>query len=112
MTAPAHRLAQQAESATSRMPDDDLIERLVRERMAERFENEAFHWRFRLIAVETILMGLLVLTAGLVLRQPTPIVLRASVLVSASCLASGICLLELSKWTTRLIDRIKRRWRP
>lgn len=112
MTMPGHMLAQQAERAISPAPDDDLIERLVRERMAERFENEAFQWRFRLIAVETVLMGLLVLTAGLVLRQPTPLVLRASILVSASCLISGICLLELSKWTTRLIDRIKRCWRP
>ncbi len=90
--------------------DDALIERLVEERVAQRFAREAFHWRLRLIAVETLLIGILVLIAGLILRQPTGLVLRGSLLVSASCLASGIFLLELSAGTAKLAAWLKRKW--
>jgi len=90
--------------------EDARIERLVEERLAARFEAESFHWRFRLVAIETIMMGLLVLIAGLLLDQPTMTVLRASLLVAASCLATGILLLTLSAGTAKLLSRLKA-WR-
>lgn len=91
--------------------DPDLIERLVEERLAERFEAESFLWRFRLIAVETCVMGGLVLAAGLALKQPPVLVLRASVLVAASCFATGLIMLGLSAWTVGVIARVRRWWR-
>src|SRR3546814_19019394 len=58
--------------------DNEAIELIVERRLAERFEAESFQWRFRLVMIETVMMGLLVLVAGLVLKQPTMMVLRAS----------------------------------
>lgn len=89
-------------------PDDDLIEQMVEERVAERFEAESFRWRFRLVAIETIMMGSLVLVAGLLLHQPTMLVARASILVAASCFATGILLLFLSASTARLMTRLRK----
>src|SRR3546814_15150745 len=70
--------------------DNEAIELIVERRLAERFEAESFQWRFRLVMMETVMMGLLVLVAGLVIQQPTMMVLRASLLVEASCLAHAI----------------------
>ncbi|WP_156842966.1 hypothetical protein [Novosphingobium aquimarinum] len=90
--------------------DNEAIELIVERRLAERFEAESFQWRFRLVMIETVMMGLLVLIAGLLLKQPTMMVLRASLLVAASCLATGILLLSLSAGTAKLMRRL-RRWR-
>src|SRR3546814_5809668 len=90
--------------------DNEAIELIVERRLAERFEAESFQWRFRLVMIETVMMGLLVLVAGLVLKQPTMMVLRASLLVAASCLATGLLLLSLSAGTAKLMSRL-RRWR-
>ncbi|QJR02802.1 hypothetical protein HH800_11780 [Sphingobium yanoikuyae] len=90
--------------------DNEAIELIVKQRLAERFEAESFQWRFRLVMIETVMMGLLVLVAGLLLKQPTMMVLRASLLVAASCLATGLLLLSLSAGTAKLISRL-RRWR-
>ena len=90
--------------------DNEAIELIVERRLAERFEAESFQWRFRLVMIETVMMGLLVLVAGLLLKQPTMMVLRASLLVAASCLATGLLLLSLSAGTAKLMGRL-RRWR-
>lgn len=90
--------------------DNEAIEVIVEQRLAERFEAESFRWRFRLIAIETLMMGLLVLVAGLMLKQPAMMVLCASVLVAASCFATGLLLLGLSASAARLVTRL-RRWR-
>ncbi|BBC73246.1 conserved hypothetical protein [Altererythrobacter sp. B11] len=90
--------------------DNEAIELIVERRLAERFEAESFQWRFRLVMIETVMMGLLVLIAGLLLKQPTMMVLRASLLVAASCLATGLLLLSLSAGTAKLMSRL-RRWR-
>ncbi|RQW39456.1 hypothetical protein [Novosphingobium sp. LASN5T] len=66
--------------------DTQAIEVIVEQRLAERFEAESFQWRFRLVMIETVMMGMLVLLAGLLLKQPTMMVLRASLLVAGSCL--------------------------
>lgn len=87
--------------------EEARIEALVEQRLAARFEKESFVWRFRLIAIETLRMGTLVLVAGLLLKQPTMMVLRATLLVAASCFATGLLLLSLSAATARLLSRIK-----
>lgn len=90
------------------LSDNAMIENIVEERMAQRFEAEAFHWRLRLVAVETCMMGMLVIVAGLILEQPTMLVLRAGLLVAGSCFATGILLASLSAATGRLLTRIKK----
>lgn len=87
--------------------DNEAIELIVEQRLAERFEAESFQWRFRLVMIETVMMGLLVLVAGLLLKQPTMMVLRASLLIAASCLATGLLLLSLSAGTTKLMRRLR-----
>jgi hypothetical protein len=89
--------------------DNEAIEVLVEQRLAERFEAESFQWRFRLVMIETAMMGLLVLVAGLFLKQPTMMVLRASLIIAASCLATGLLLLSLSAGTAKLMSRLRRR---
>lgn len=91
-------------------PDEDEIERIVEERMAQRFESESFLWRFRLVSIETILLGALVLIAGLLLKQPTMMVVHASALIAASCFATGFLMILLSAWTSRMMARL-RAWR-
>lgn len=91
--------------------DNEAIEVIVEQRLAERFEAESFLWRFRLVLIETVMMGLLVLVAGLFLKQPTMMVARASLIVAASCLATGLLLLSLSAGTAKLITRLRRRKR-
>ncbi|MDF0491118.1 hypothetical protein PX699_22615 [Sphingobium sp. H39-3-25] len=89
-------------------PDEDLIEKMVEERVEERFEAESFRWRFRLVGIETVMMGSLVLIAGLLLHQPTMLVLRATALVAASCFATGLLLLFLSASTAKLMTRLRK----
>ncbi|EQB16781.1 MULTISPECIES: hypothetical protein [Sphingobium] len=89
--------------------DNEAIEVIVEQRLAERFEAESFLWRFRLVLIETVMIGLLVLVAGLFLKQPTMLVLRGSVIVAASCLATGLLLLSLSAGTAKLMTRLRRR---
>jgi hypothetical protein len=90
--------------------DDAEVERLIEAEVARRAESASWLWRFRLICLETILFGALVLAGGLALGQPRLMVLRATVLVAASCFASGLILLGLSAWTGRLLTRF-RAWR-
>lgn len=93
-------------------PDDDAIERIVEQRIAERFEAESFQWRFRLVMIETAIMGILVLVAGLFLKQPPMLVLRGALMIAASCLATGLLLLSLSAGTARMIARLRLGRRP
>jgi hypothetical protein len=91
--------------------DMEIVDRLVEERLAARFETDSFFWRFRLVSVETFVMGTLVLVAGLLLKQPTMMVVRASVLVAATCFATGFTLLLLSAWAARTMTRLRKWWR-
>lgn len=86
------------------------IDNLVEQRVAQRLRSEAVHWRLRLVAAETCMMGVLVFAAGSVLGHPAMLVLRASLMVSGSCLATGVLLVGLSAGTMRLASRIKRRF--
>ncbi len=85
------------------------LERVIEARVTARAEAEAWRWRFRLLTIETIMMGGLVLAAGLMLGQPVTLVLRAALIVAASCFASGILLLGLSTGTGKLWTRWRRR---
>lgn len=84
------------------------LEAEVERRVAARSQSDAFLWRFRLIMAETIMMGMLVAVAGLALHQAPLLVARAALLVSASCLATGMLLLWLSSVWLRLIARLRK----
>lgn len=86
--------------------DQEMIERLVEARLTERLEAESFHWRLRLIAIETVIMGLLVLAAGCVLKQPIMMVMRASLLVAGSCLVTGLLLVGMSAIASKMVHRL------
>ncbi len=88
----------------------DALEREIEARVAARCEAESVRWKFRLVAIENVMMGELVAVAGMALGQPMMMVARAALLVAASCLATGLLLLGLSAWTARLLTRFKR-WR-
>lgn len=86
------------------------LERIIEARVAERCEAESIRWKFRLVTLETLMMGALVAAAGIALGQPGMMVARAATLVAASCFATGLILLGLSAWSARLLTRF-RRWR-
>ena len=85
------------------------LDREVEARVAQRLETDAWRWRFRLLTIETVMMAGLVLIAGLMLHQPAELVLRATLLVGASCFASGMLILGLSTGTGKLLSRFRRR---
>ncbi len=104
------RPAPSSETLELTVADMEIVDRLVEERLAARLESESFIWRFRLVSVETFIMGALVLAAGLLLKQPVMMVLRASVLVAATCFATGLSLLLLSAWAARAMTRLRQWW--
>lgn len=87
--------------------DRDDIEAEIERRVAARCQAEAFMWRFRLIAAESIMMGTLVTAAGLALDKPTSMVVRVALLVAGSCFASGILLLGLTGLGTKVAARLR-----
>jgi hypothetical protein len=86
------------------------VERRVAERLDQYAEAHAFLWRFRLISIETLMMGTLVAAAGVILHQPAGQVIRSAVLVAGACFASGMMLVGLSAGAARLMTRIRRWW--
>lgn len=91
------------------LSSEDELEAIIEARVAARCEADSFIWKFRLVAIETVLMGALVFAAGMAIDQPLAMVARAAVLVAASCFASGFLLLVLSGWSARLLTRFRRR---
>jgi hypothetical protein len=87
--------------------DEAELEEVIEARLAARFEADALRWRFRLISIETVMMMALVAAAGTALGQPVLLVARASLLIGASCLATGLLLLGLSAWTSWLMTRFR-----
>ena len=71
------------------VPVDLELERVIEARVAARCEAESVLWKLRLVAIETLMMGVLVAAAGIVLDQPAMLVLRAAILVAASCFATS-----------------------
>jgi hypothetical protein len=88
-----------------------VLEQEIEARVAERAKAEAWHWRFRLITVETIMMAMLIVAAGLCLGKPVGEILRAAILVGAACFASGILLLGLSAGAGLSWAALSKRWR-
>lgn len=98
------------ESASPKPAISPEIEALVAARVAQQAEAQAFLWRFRLIAIETCMMGALVAAAGVTLHQPAEQVIRSAVIVAGACFASGCILIGLSAATARIVARIKTWW--
>lgn len=88
----------------------DELERIVEARIAAPCEADSFLGKFRLVAIGTVLMGVLVAAVGTALDQPPARVARAALIVAASCLASGLLLLGLFAWSARLLTRFEQ-WR-
>lgn len=76
--------------------------------VAAESKRRAFYWRFRLVAIETVMMAGLVLVAGLLIDQPAAIVVRAAITVGIACFASGLLLIWLSSVTSELMTRLRR----
>lgn len=83
------------------------IEELVEARSAEKAHADALYWRIRLVCIETLLLGTLVLIAGLIIGEPVKLVLRAAIIIAAGCLASGMLLIGLSNATNSAWKRLK-----
>lgn len=91
---------------------DPKLEAFIKARAAEKAEAQAFQWRFRLVTIETMMLGLLVGAAGIALQKPPFLILRAAVMVAACCFASGILLIGMTgaagtsaKWLRRWWNR-------
>jgi hypothetical protein len=87
---------------------DDDLERIVEARVAKRAEADALRWRFRLVVIETVMIASLVLVAGLVLEQPTELVLRGAAMVSAGCFLTGLLMIALTGAASRLLAKLRR----
>lgn len=75
--------------------------------VAAEAERRAFFWRFRLVAIETVMMSSLVLIAALLIDQPANVVVQASVTVGIACFASGMLLI----WLSSVASGLMMRWR-
>lgn len=89
---------------------DPAIQARIEELAAARAEVQSFRWRLRLMVIESIMMGSLVIAAGLTLRQPTVMVLQSGLFVAAACLASGMILIGLSAACAVGLARFRKRW--
>lgn len=89
---------------------DPAIEAMIEARVAKRAEAAAFQWRLRLVAIETCMMGSLVIAAGIALDQPVLRTVRTGLIVAAACFASGMLLIGLSGACGMLLSRL-RKWR-
>lgn len=90
---------------------DPALEAFIERRAAAKAEAQALTWRFRLVTIETLMMGLLVGAAGLALGKPPFLVLRAAVMVAAGCFASGILLIGLTGAIDKGLLRLRTWWR-
>jgi hypothetical protein len=90
--------------------NDPAIEAIIEARVAKRAEAAAFQWRLRLVAIETCMMGGLVIAAGLALDQPPLQTVRTGLIVAAACFASGMLLIGLSGACGMLLSRLSQ-WR-
>lgn len=88
-------------------PDGDL-DRIVEARVAARAEADALRWRFRLVIIESVMIASLVLIAGVVLGQPTALVLRGTAMVGAGCFLTGLILIGLTGAASRLLAKFRR----
>lgn len=90
---------------------DPALEARIKARIAAAAQAQALYWRFRLVTIETLMLGGLVLAIGIALGKPWFSILRASVLVSAGCFASGILLIGMSDAAGKGLKWVRRWWR-
>lgn len=90
---------------------DPILERMVEARVAIRAENEAVHWRLRLVMIEAVMLSALVLIAGLLLGHPPTLVVRNALMVGIGCLLGGILLVGLSALAGHGLSRLRGRGR-
>ncbi|PJG47176.1 hypothetical protein CAF53_02160 [Sphingobium sp. LB126] len=90
--------------------NDPAVQARIEQLAAERAERQSFQWRLRLMMIESVMMGSLVIAAGMALRQPTAMVLQSGLFVAAACLASGMILIGLSALCAVGLARLRKRW--
>ncbi|MHA3790480.1 hypothetical protein [Sphingomonas sp. YL-JM2C] len=88
---------------------DPAIQARIEALVAERAEAQSFRWRFQLMVIETVMMGSLVIAAGIVLNQPTGMVIRSGLIVAAACFVSGMLLIGLTAATAIGLRKLRRR---
>jgi hypothetical protein len=91
------------------LTEAEQIEEMIEERAAIRAEENAIRWRFRLILIETQMIAILVLAAGLTVGQSAGIAIRGALIVGLSCFLSGMALIGLSGVSGLLLSRFHRR---
>ncbi|MEC3947836.1 hypothetical protein [Sphingobium sp. HWE2-09] len=89
---------------------DPKLEALIEARAAAKAEAQAFQWRFRLVTIETMMLGFLVGAAGIALQKPPFLILRAAVMVAAGCFASGILLIGMTGAADRSAKWLRGWW--
>lgn len=89
---------------------DPAIQARIEELVAQRAEGQSFYWRLRLMMIESVLMGSLVIAAGMTLKQPTAQVITSGCLVATACLVSGMILIGLSALCAVGFARLRKRW--
>jgi len=89
---------------------DAAIEEMIEARAVERAEALAFSWRLRLVAIETMSMTGLVMGSGWFLKQPTPDILGAGLIVATFCFVGGMLLIGITGLLATLVTRF-RQWR-
>jgi hypothetical protein len=89
---------------------DPAIQARIELLVSERAASQAFLWRFRLMIIESVTMGVLVAVAGLTLNQPTGLVIRSALIVAGACFGSGMLLIGLSAGTAVAIAKLRARW--
>ena len=89
---------------------DPKLEAVIEARAAAKAEAQAFQWRFRLVTIETMMLGCLVGAAGIALQKPPFLILRAAVMVAAGCFASGILLIGMTGAADKSAKWLRRWW--
>lgn len=89
---------------------DPALEAFIERRAAAKAEAQAFQWRFRLVTIETMMLGFLVAAAGIALQKPPYLILRAAVIVAAGCYASGILLIGMTGAADRSAKWLRNWW--
>ncbi|MCP3732756.1 hypothetical protein M9978_20260 [Sphingomonas sp. MG17] len=92
-----------------RFDDPAELERVIEQRVTERFKAEAIRWRLRIVLIEAAVITAVVGSAGLAIGQPAGVVMHAALLVGASCIAGGTLLLGVTVAGSHFCARLRRR---
>lgn len=98
-----------AAQMTLELNPDDEFERIIDARVAERAEAQAFHWRVRLIVIESVMLATLVVAAGIALDLSAMKILTAAAIAGGGCFLTGFALIGLTGAASRLLARFRRK---